>query len=143
MPTVRPNVRVHAVVVVILLCITLGFVATTRTEKTAARIFFGAFGIVIAVALIYTYRKEAMLAHDHMIGAARVTDVMIGRRGGRMIKYRFVALNGLEYTGESNYWGRLPILVGADVVVVYSPLQPTVNRLLKQFLFYSLQPYGS
>jgi hypothetical protein len=46
------------------------------------------------------------------------------------IKYRFVALNGVEYRGESD-WGSRRISAGADVVILYNPLQPTVNQPLK------------
>ena len=142
MADLKPTVRV-SVVVAILLCTTLGFVSMTGTEQTAARFFFGGFDLVIAFALIYEYRKEAILARDHIIVGAVVTDIRTGRRGGRRIKYKFVALNGLQYRGESDYWGRLSISLGSDILVLYSPLQPTINQPLKQFLFYSFQPCGS
>src|SRR5262249_20379602 len=143
MPNIRPNMRVHAVVSAILLCIALGLVAMTRTEQVGARLFFGVFDIVITFALIYEYRKETILAHDHAIVAGTVTNILPGRRGGRRIKYRFVALNGLQYRGESDYWRRLPMGVGSDVVLLYRPLEPTVNQPVQQFLFYSFQSYGS
>jgi hypothetical protein len=141
MPNLRPSLRIHAVIA-ILLCMTLAFVAVTRTEEIAARLFFGFLGVVVTVVLISAYRKETALAHDHMIVVGTITDIMTGRRGGHTIKYRFVALNGSEYTGESD-WGARRISMGADVVVLYNPLQPTINQPVTRFLFYSFQPYGS
>ena len=142
MQSVQPNVRIHAVVLAIVLCMTLLFVAMTRTEEMAARLFCGLFGVIIGVVLVYAYRKEACLAYTHLIVSGAITDVARGRRGSLKIKYRFVALNGVEYRGESN-WGSRRISVGEDVVIAYNPRDPTINQPLKGFLFYSFQPYGS
>ena len=125
----------------ILFCATLALIAMDGAEQISTRIFFGLFAIGISIILLYAYRKETMLAHDHMIGTGIVTATKTRPKRRQMIKYRFVALNGMEYTGKSD-WER-GANVGTEIVVVYNPLQPTANRPLRRFLFYSFQAYGS
>jgi hypothetical protein len=141
MPDLRSSLKIHAVILAILCCATLAFVAMDRTEQIAVRVFFGLFGIGISIVLLYAYRKEAMLAHDHMVVGGTVTAIKTRPRGQRRIKYRFVALNGLEYTGKSD-WGR-QINTGAEITILYKPLEPTVNQPLRRFLFYSFQTDGA
>jgi len=140
MPDLRSRLKIHAVVLAILFCATLAFVAMDKTEPIAVRVFFGLFGIAISIGLVYAYRKEAILAHDHMVVGGTVTAIRTRPRGQRRIKYRFVALNGLEYTGKSD-WGR-QVNTGAEIAILYKPLEPTVNQPLRRFLFYSFQTDG-
>jgi hypothetical protein len=142
MRSLRPTLRIHAVAVAIMLCLTLVFVALTRTEELIARLFFGFFSLVVPAMLIAIYRKETMLANDHLIASATITEVTRGRRGRRNIKYRFVALNGVEYRGESD-WARKIASGGTSVTIMYKPLAPAVNQPLTRFLFYSFDAYGS
>jgi hypothetical protein len=140
MPDLRPSLRIHAVVIAALFAATVAFVTMDRTEQTSTRLFFGVLGIGISITLIYAYRKETMLAHDHMIVAGTITEIKTRLRRRQMIKYKFLALNGLEYTGESDWEKRTT--VGAEIIVLYKPLQPSVNQPRKRFLFYSFEPYG-
>lgn len=141
MPNLRTSLKIHAVGLAILFCTTLAFVAMDRTEQIARRLFFGLFDIGISIVLLHVYRKEALLAHDHMVVGGTVTAIKTRPRGQRWIKYRFVALNGLEYTGKSD-WGR-QITRGAEIAILYKPLEPTVNQPLRRFLFYSFQADGA
>jgi len=141
MPDLRSSLKIHAVGLAILFCATLAFVAMDRTEQIAVRVFFGIFDIGISIVLLYAYRKEAILAHDHMVVGGTVTAIKTRPRGQRTIKYRFVALNGLEYTGKSG-WGR-QINTGAEITILYRPLEPTVNQPIRRFLFYSFQTDGA
>jgi len=141
MPDLRPSIKIHAVGLAILFCATLAFVAIDRTEQIAVRVFFGFFDIGISIVLLYAYRKEATLAHDHMAVGGIVTAIKTRPRGQRRIKYRFVALNGLEYTGKSDW--RRQINTGAEIVILYKPLEPTVNQPLRRFLFHSFQTDGA
>jgi hypothetical protein len=125
-----------------MLCLTLLFVALTRREEFITRLFFGVFSLVISAVLTAIYRKETMLANDHLIASATVTEVTRVRRGRRHIKYRFVALNGLEFRGESD-WGRKTISGGTSITIMYKSLDPAVNQPLARFLFYSFDAYGS
>jgi hypothetical protein len=136
-PDLRPSLRIHAVILATLFCATLAFVAMDRTEQIAVRVFFALFGMVISIVLLYAYRKEAMLAHNHMVVAGTVAAIRTRPRGQRVIKYTFVALNGTEYIGKSDWGGRINI--GAEIVVLYNPLEPTANQPLRRFLFYSFQ----
>lgn len=141
LPDLRPSLRIHAVGLAILLCATLAFIALDGAEHTWTRIFFGVFGIPVSVLLVHVYRKEASLAYNHMIVAGVITAIKTRPRRRQRIKYRFVALNGVEYTGKSDWQGRTNR--GAEIVVLYNPLQPATNQPLKRFLFYSFRTYGS
>jgi hypothetical protein len=141
MPDLRSSLKIHAVVLAILFCATLAFAAMDRTEQIAVRVFFGIFDIGISIVLLYAYRKEALLAHDHMVVGGTVTAIKTRPPGQRRIKYTFVALNGLEYTGKSD-WSR-QIKTGAEIVILYKPLEPIVNQPLRRFLFYSFQIDGA
>lgn len=140
MPDLRPNLKIHAVVLAILLCATLMWVALGKTEQSSARLFFGVFAIVISAVLIYVYRKEATLAYEHIIVAGTITAIKKRPRRKQVIKYRFVALNGAEFIGKSDWEGQ--INVGREIVVLYNPLDPRTNQPLERFLFYSFQAYG-
>ena len=78
-----------------------------------------------------------MLAHDHMIVAGTISASRARSRGKHMIEYKFVALDGREYTGKSD-WERRPT-IGTEIVVLYNPLHPSTNQPFKRFLFYSFQ----
>ena len=71
-----------------------------------------------------------------------MTEVKTGRRGGRNIEYRFVALDGVQYEGESD-WGARSVGVGNNLLVLYKSLDPAVNLPVTRFLFYSFDAYGS
>ena len=142
MHALRPTLRIHVVTVAIMLSLTLLFVAFSRKEELIARLFFELFSLVVPAVLIMIYRKETTLADDHLIASAAVTEVTRGRRGRRYIKYRFIALNGLEYRGESD-WGRSTGSGETSVTVMYKTLDPAVNQPLTRFLFYSFDAYGS
>jgi len=141
MQTVRASLRVHAVGVAILLCLTLAFVALT-SKDTVPRIFFALFCLVLTGISIAVYRKESALAQDHLVVRGTVTELTKGRRGGRGIKYQFVAFDGKQYRGESD-WGAQRVQVGSEVLVLYQPLNPAVNLPVTRSLFYSFRSYGS
>jgi hypothetical protein len=123
--------------IAILLCVTLAFVAVT-SKNVATRIFFALFCIGTAVACIGEYRTENALAHDHLVVSGTVTELKKGRRGGRSAKYEFTAFDGKQYEGESGL-GRQRVQVGSEVLVVYKPQNPSLNKAAQGFLFYSFQ----
>lgn len=142
MQSLRASLRIHVVSLVVLLCVTLAFVAITSKQEPNARFFFGFFCLAIAGVLIAVYRKETAIADSHVVASGSVTEVKPGRRRSRNIKYRFVAFNGVQYGGESD-WGAKPVLVGTNLLVLYKPLDPAVNLPLTRFLFYEFDVYGS
>jgi len=111
MQSFRASLRVHVVAIAVLLCLTLAFVAIMSKEEPIVRFFFGFFSVAIVGVLLAVYRKETAIAESHVVGSGTVTEVKTGRRGGRNIEYRFVAFNGVQYEGESD-WGAKPIGVG-------------------------------
>jgi hypothetical protein len=143
MQSLRATLRIHVVVLAVLLCLTLAFVAITTDEGLIARLFFGLFCSVIAGVVLVVYRKESAIAEDHVIVSGTVTEVKLGHRGRRNIRYHFVALDGLQYGGESDWGVVKPISVGADLLVLYKPLDPAVNQPLTRFWLYSFHAYAS
>jgi len=87
------------------------------------------------------YRKESALAQDHLVVHGTVTELTKGRRGGRGIKYQFVAFDGKQYRGESG-WGAKGMEVGSELLVLHKTLEPAVNVPLGGFIFYSFQSTG-
>ena len=87
------------------------------------------------------YRKESALARDHLVVRGTVTELTKGRRGGRGIKYQFVAFDGKQYRGECG-WGAKRTEVGSELLLLYKALDPAVNVPLEGFLFYSFQSTG-
>ncbi len=135
--SVRPSLRIHVVGIAILLCMTLAFVALTSKDATP-RILFVLFCLVFTGTLIAEYHKESVLAEDHLLASSTVTELKRGRRGRRSIRYQFVAFDGKQYRGESD-WGAQKVQVGSEVLVLYKPLDPAVNLPLPRFLFYSFR----
>jgi hypothetical protein len=142
MESLRASLRVHVVAIAVLLCMTLAFVAITSKGEPTARFFFGFFFVAVVGVLLAVYRKETAIAESHAVASGTVTDVKRGRRWGRNIQYRFVAFNGAQYEGESD-WGARSIGVGNGLLVLYKSLDPAVNLPLTRFLFYSFDAYGS
>jgi len=142
MQSLRATLRIHVIALAISLCLTLAFVAITTKEGLVARFFFGLWCLIIGGVLLTVYRKESAIAADHTTVSSTVTEVKVGHRGRRNIHYRFVALNGVQYKGESD-WGVKPISVGADLLVLYKSLDPAVNRPLARFWLYSFHTYTS
>lgn len=141
MENLRASCRIHVVALSGLICLTLAYVAITDADPIA-RIFFGFFAVVLAVTLAGRFRKESRLAPGHLVGHATVRELKRGRRGRINIKYDFVALDGKQYQGRSD-WSERSIHVGSTLSVTYNPEDPSLNQPLRLFLFYSLQPYGS
>lgn len=141
MQSLRGNLRVHAVALAILICLTLAFVSLT-SKDAVSRIFFGLFCLGVSGVVIAEYRKETILSEGHLVGSGTITEVRTGARGRRSIKYQFVAFDGKQYRGESG-WGTRRVTVGSEISVLYMPLDPTVNIPLKGFLFYSFQLVAS
>jgi hypothetical protein len=136
MESLRANLRIHVVALALLLCSTLAFVAVTSSHELLVQFIFGAICLGITGVSLAVYRKESGIADNHLVVTGTVSEVNRGgRRGGRTIKYGFVAADGVQYAGESNWFGNIG--AGSDVTVLYKPLDPTINLPLKQFLFYS------
>jgi len=142
MGSFRASLRVHVIAIVVLLCLTLAFVAITSKGEPSARFFFGFFSVAVVAVMFVVYRKETAIAESHVVASGTVTEVKTGRRGGRNIEYRFVALDGVQYEGESD-WGARSVGVGNNLLVLYKSLDPAVNLPLTRFLFYSFDAYGS
>ena len=138
MQTVRASLRVPALGLAILLCLTLAFVALTSKDGVP-RIFFAVFCLILTGSLLAEYREESVLAHDHLVVNATVTEVRRSRRGARTIKYQFLTFDGKQYRGESG-WSWRRVQIGGDVAVVYKAGYPDVNRPLSSFLFYRFRP---
>jgi hypothetical protein len=137
MQPLRGSLRVHAVALAVLLCLTLAFVALTSRDAVP-RIFSGLFCLGVSGVALAEYRKETILSESHLVGSGTITEVKTGARGRRSINYQFVAFDGKQYKGESD-WGRQRVWVGSEIPVLYMPLNPTVNGPSKRFLFYSIQ----
>jgi hypothetical protein len=121
--------------IAILLCLTPAFVALT-TRDALPRIFFSLSCVALTGVVLALYRKESLLAEDHLVARATVTELKKGRRGSRSISYEFVAFDGKQYQGDSD-WGAQKVQVGNEVPVLYRTLDPAVNLPLPRFLFYS------
>jgi hypothetical protein len=141
MQNLRASLRIHRIALAVLLCLTLTFVAITSRQESLARFFFGFFSLATAGVLLVVYRKETAIADSHLVASGTVNAVKAGHRGGN-IEYCFVAFNGVQYSGESD-WDGEPIRVGTNFQVLYKTLDPAINQPLKQFLFYSFDAYGS
>jgi len=70
--------------------------------------------------------------------SSTVTELRTGSRGRSNIKYEFVAMDGKQYRGQSD-WGAHRVQVGSEVPVLYKPLDPAVNLPLPRFLFFSFR----
>ncbi len=65
-----------------------------------------------------------------------MTKLKAGSRGRRNISYQFVAFDGKQYRGESD-WGAQRVQVGNEVLVLYRTLDPAASLPLPRFIFYS------
>lgn len=137
MQSLRPSLRIHVAGIAALICVTLAFVAVT-SKGLAPRIFFGLFCLTVTGTLLALYRKESVLAEGHLVVSSTVTELKTGKRGRPNIKYEFVAFDGKQYRGQSD-WGAQRVHVGAEVPVLYKPLDPAVNLPLVRFLFFSFR----
>jgi hypothetical protein len=137
MQTLRPSLRIHVAGIAVLLCVTLAFVAVT-SKDAAPRIFFALFCLALTGTLLALYRKERVLAEGHLVVSSTVTELRTGSRGRPNLKYEFVAIDGKQYRGQSD-WGAQRVQVGSEVPVLYKPLDPAVNLPLPRFLFFSFR----
>lgn len=117
-----------------LICVMLVFVAVTEHGPKA--IFFYLFSSTIAAVLVSVFRREAALLQNYVSAVGTLTAYK-KRRRGRDIKYRFRAIEGKSYEGESSLWSLRDMREGGSVVVFYKPLDPTLNLPLPSFMFYS------
>ena len=131
----RASLRVHVAAIAVLVCLALAFVALTSKEA-APRAFYGIFFLIITGIAVAEYRKETSLAEGHLVGNGTITELKTRARGRRSVKYQFVAFDGKQYQGESD-WGSQRVSVGSEIPVLYMPLDPMLNIPLKRFLFYS------
>lgn len=141
MPQLRASLRTHVAAIAVLLCLTLAFVACT-SKDTAPRVFSGIFFLLVTGVAVTEYRKETSLAESHLVGNGTITELKTRARGRRSVKYQFVAFDGKQYQGESD-WGTQRVRVGSEIPVLYMPLDPTVNVPLKLCLFYSFDAVAS
>ena len=137
MQTLRLSLRIHVVGIAVLLGVTLAFVAVT-SKDTAPRIFFALFCLALIGTVLALYRKESALAEGGLVVSGTVTELRTGSRGRPNIKYEFVAMDGKQYRGQSD-WGAHRVQVGSEVPVLYKPLDPAVNLPLPRFLFFSFR----
>jgi hypothetical protein len=77
-----------------------------------------------------------------LVGSGTITELKTRARGRRSVKYEFVAFDGKQYQGESD-WGTQRGSTGSEITVLYMPLDPTVNIPLKRFLYYSFRTVAS
>jgi hypothetical protein len=124
-----------------MLCLTLAFVALT-SKDAAPRVFYGIFFLLVTGVAVAEYRKETSLAAGHLVGNGTITELKTRARGRRSVKYQFVAFDGKQYQGESD-WGTQRVSVGSEIPVLYLPLDPTVNVPVKRFIFYSFHAVAS
>ena len=137
MRSLRAHLRSYAIALALVFCLTLAFVTVT-SHNTVSMIFWGAFTLATSGFLIGLFRKEKTIAEDHLTARSTVTSVSSGRRGGLTITYVFIALNGKEYGGSSDWWGK-KVQVGSELPVMYKTLKPELNLPSMQFLFYSFR----
>jgi hypothetical protein len=137
----RASLRVHVAAIAVLLCLTMAFVAL-MSKDAAPRVFYGVFFVLITGVAVAVYRKETSLAEGHLVGSGTITELKTGARGRRSVKYEFVAFDGKQYQGESD-WGTQRVSIGSEIPVLYMPLDPTVNVPLKRFLYYSFHAVAS
>ena len=91
MQSLRGSLRVHAVALAILICLTLAFVALT-SKDAVPRIIFGLFCLGVSGVAIAEYRKETILSEGHLVGNGTIPEIRTGARGRGSIKYQFVSL---------------------------------------------------
>jgi hypothetical protein len=143
MESLRAMLRIYVVALALLVSATLAFVAITTKDGLIAQLFLAIWCFIITAVVLSVYREESAIAQNPIPVSGIVSEVKLGHRGRRRVRYQFVALDGARYEGESDWGVVKPITVGSDLVVLYKSLDPAVNRPLKRFWLYSFHPYGS
>jgi hypothetical protein len=69
MGSFRASLRVHVIAIVVLLCLTLAFVAITSKGEPVARFFFGFFSVAVVAVMFVVYRKETAIAESHVVAS--------------------------------------------------------------------------
>jgi hypothetical protein len=131
--SLRPEFRFAVVFLWTFADTVLIWVALTDIVRSA-RIFFGVAALVGLAVLVFWLRREAALARNHLIASATV----ISRRRRRrttVLTYRFTALDGNAYEGETSV-SRLQKKLPEVLTVLYNPLDPTTSEPEERFIFY-------
>ena len=137
MQVLKARLRIPMIFLAIVLVVVLAVCAWIETQ-TLARIFLAFLGAAAAIFLVTEYRKESHMAEAHLLVDGKVIEVSRGRRGHRRIRYEFLRLDGKHYEGNSS-WDDMKVAVGNRVWVLCRPDDPSINKPLERFLFYSFR----
>jgi hypothetical protein len=98
-----------------------------------------------AFAIIVQYRRETILARNHLSAIALVTGYRLRGKGvphfGKgvpTIKYEFLAFDQKTHHGETG-WGTAGLQKGSQISILYNPENPARNHSLGGFVFYSFR----
>ena len=137
MQVLKARLRIHMIFLAIVIVLVLAVCAWIETQ-TLARIFLAFFGAAATIFLVTEYQKESRLAEAHLLVEGAVIEVSRGRRVHRRIRYEFLGLDGKHYEGNSG-WNDIKVAVGDRVWALCRPDDPTINKPLERFLFYSFR----
>jgi hypothetical protein len=135
MQLVRAHLRIHIVLLASVIVTLLGLAAWVETIAFA-RVFLAVVAVAVAASLWKTHQKERKLAEEPCVIQGSITAVKRGRRSGLWIDYRFLAPNGNHYLGRSS-WTDSNATEGNRVYLLFQPEDPSVNKPLERFVFYS------
>jgi len=131
--TLRPEFRYAVVFLWTFAGAVLAWVALTGIARSGS-VFFGAGALVGLAVLVIWLRREAALARNHLIASATVISHR-RRRRATVLTYRFIALDGKSYEGETSVSSQQKTLPEA-LTVLYNPLDPATSEPENGFIFY-------
>lgn len=137
---------------VVLLIVSGTFPLFFFLEHGINRVLYCGLSILAVFAVLYHFRKEYQLVHDHLTAVGVVTDYRIpfsdSSRFVRfimrkfspevpVIKYSFTAFDQMTHTGKIGGWRVRGLYKGTKITVLYKPGKPSVNHPVTSFIFYA------
>lgn len=148
--TLQPRLSPHGPVVLLILL--ASFALFFFLKHGINRIVYCSFALLVIATVLFHFRKEYRLVHDHLVAIGIVTNYGVPFRSGPRIvrlimrkfypadvptaKYSFVTFDQKTYTGQTG-WRTDSLYKGAKITVLYKPEKPSVNHPVTSFIFYS------
>lgn len=148
--TLQPRLRLYGPAV--LLIVSATFPLFFLLERGPSRVLHCGLSILALCAVLYHFSKEYRLVHDRLTAVGVVTEYCTSWKGRSrfvqfimrkfspevpIIEYSFVAFDQRTHIGKTGGWWVRGLYKGAEIVVLYKPGSPKLNRPLKSFIFYS------
>ena len=131
-PTLQPHLRVFITVFAICSCVALASVAYIETG--GGRVVPALLCVAFATVTAENVLRETRVVQNCLSTEGTITDYRESGRGAH-VRYRFIAVDGAEYKGNS-FCNPRELALAGPIDLAYNSHNPDLNLPLRKFVFY-------